>query len=443
MTTNKLASDDFERAIFKAFWRKVVSWLTGHSNHLLPFDEVRTKIPIQGQRYIGMRAVPIHHIIGSIGRYLDFDRAFLPTQSRTKGRWVSIDLAHYEQVPLPPVELIKMGDAYFVKDGNHRVSVARERGQEFIDAFVTEVDIPVPLPLDTEVDDLALKASYAHFLDQTGLAYSRPEATFETSDPAQYARLMEHIAFHRWLQGEKRQADVPLDEAAISWYDTVYLPLVQAAREQGLLKDFPHVSEADLYLWMVKYLWHLRSAYKDESAAEEYATQSARQEAARLLMEENAQPIVRRLINVLGRADWVDQIAIQRGQADFFEQTRLTQLRPQAQVAISVPGGYDKLLEHIDVHRWYLGEHRQADVPYTEAVLSWYDHVYLPLVEIIREQDVLAQFPGRSEADLYLWLLEKQADLKDEYGEEVSAEQAAHSLADLQGKSNDGGGKRA
>lgn len=441
--TSKLASEDFERAIVKAFWRKIATWLTGQSNRLLPFDEVRAKMPMQGQRYVGLQSVPIGHIIGSIGRYLDFDRAFLPTQARTKGRWVSIDRAHYEQVSLPPVELIKMGEAYFVKDGNHRVSVARERGQEFIDAYVTKIDIPVPLTPDTEVDDLALKAAYARFLDQTGLRRSRPEANFETGNPTQYEQLLEHIKFHRWLLGEKRQADLLLEDAAVSWYDTVYQPLVQAVREQGLLKDFPRASETDLYLWIVKYLWHLRAAYRDESAVEEDGAQHARQEAARHLIEEDAQPIVRRLINVLGSGDWVDQIVIQRGQADFATQTQLDVLRPGAQITISVPGGYDRLLEHIDVHRWYLGEHRQAEVPYDEAVTSWYDHVYLPLVEIIREQKVLEQFPGRSEADLYLWLVEKRADVRDMYAEKVSTEQAAHQLGDLPGEDENGGKKNA
>lgn len=437
--TTKLASEDFERAILKAFWRKISAWLKGQSNQLLPFDEVRAKMPMQGQRYIGLKAVPIQHIIGSIGRYLDFDRAFLPTQARTKGRWVSIDQAHYEQVSLPPVELIKMGDAYFVKDGNHRVSVARERGQEFIDAYVTEIDILVPLTPDTEVNDLALKASYAHFLDQTGLGRSRPEATFATTDPAQYERLLEHIAFHGWLLGEKRQEEMPLEDAALSWYDTVYQPLVEAVREQGLLKDFPHASETDLYLWIIKYLWYLRAAYRYESTALGGGAKLARQEAARHLIEENAQPVVRRLINVLGNQDWIDQIVIQQGQADFAAQTQLSSLRPGANITMSVPGGYDKLLEHIDVHRWYLGEHRQAEVPYAEAVTSWYDHVYLPLVEIVREQNVLGQFPGRSEADLYLWLVEKQADLKDIYGEEVTVEQAAHRLNDPPSQDESGG----
>ena len=84
---------------------------------------------------------------GVLGRYRDFDRAFLPIQTRTKARWISVDRAHYEEIILPPVELYQIGEVYFVRDGNHRVSVARERGQTYIDAFVTEIDTPVLLTL--------------------------------------------------------------------------------------------------------------------------------------------------------------------------------------------------------------------------------------------------------------------------------------------------------
>jgi hypothetical protein len=81
-------------------------------------------------------------------------------------------------------------------------------------------------------------------------------------------------------------------------------------------------------------------------------------------------------------------------------------------------------LDHIDVHRWYLGEKQGQEVPLGEAVGSWYDSVYLPLVDFIREQDVLVGFPGRTEADLYLWILKQQAYLQQAYGEDVPLEVA-------------------
>jgi len=134
---DSLAQDDFEKAYLRSLWRKMVARLTGRSNELLPFDEVRHALPYRGQRDIGLQTVPLERIVGSVGRYRDFDRAFLPTQRQTTDRWVNISKARYRDVSLPPVDLYKIGDVYFVKDGNHRISVARDRDQIDIDAYVT------------------------------------------------------------------------------------------------------------------------------------------------------------------------------------------------------------------------------------------------------------------------------------------------------------------
>ena len=141
-TWTQLAFDDFERAAQQAWWRDWRSWLTRKCNDLLAFEQIRACLPIKGQRALGLRVVPLDKIIGSEGRTRDFDRAFFPRQRHTKERWISIDRALYAEVPLPPVDLIKMGEGYFVIDGHHRISVARARGQDFIDAHVTEIDVP-------------------------------------------------------------------------------------------------------------------------------------------------------------------------------------------------------------------------------------------------------------------------------------------------------------
>ncbi len=142
-TYNLWAIQDFEQATRKANWRDWFSWLTHKNNNLMSLDEILCCVPVKNQHHLGYQFVPLNKIVGSEGRYREFDRSFLPRQTHTKGRWVSIDKAHYKAVTLPPVELIKIGQDYFVRDGNHRVSVARVRGQEFIDAYVTEIVAPV------------------------------------------------------------------------------------------------------------------------------------------------------------------------------------------------------------------------------------------------------------------------------------------------------------
>lgn len=439
MTFQQLANQDFEHAVIRGFLRKILSILTGANNKLLPYDEVRKQIPIRGQHYLGSMEVPIDKIVGSMGRYHDFDRAFLPIQIRTKDRWVSIDKAHYSQLELPPVELYKLGEIYFVKDGNHRISVARERGQEFVDAYVTQIDISVRLTPELRMDDLVMKKEYAIFLMHTGLEKTRPDANLETTLPETYERLLEHIGVHRWYLGEKRHSEVSFEDAAGHWYDTVYLPLIEIIRQQDVLKEFPGTSEADLYLWIIEYQGYLRQAYEEETGVE---SEDARSMAAQELVSDYHLPAVRKLVNVLKRTVWLDAILVKQEKVIFNEQTRLDELRPSAQVEPTEPGQYDVLREHIDVHRWYLGEQRQADIPYDVAVASWYDNVYMPIVRTIRDQDILGEFPDRTETDLYLWVIEHQRFLRDAYGKNVPLEQAAEDLTqrvlrgDLPDKSN-------
>ena len=186
MSIDHLAEQDFERAVRKSFWRKILTRFRGETNELLPYDDVREKIQIQGQRYIGLREVPVDLIVGSVGRYRDFDRQFLPVQRRTRGRWVNIDKAHYEQIPLPPVELYKVGEIYFVKDGNHRVSVARERGQDYVDAYITEIDLPVILTPDMSLADLDLKKEKAEFMAMQQMLRKTLSSRFRQPMPTRF-----------------------------------------------------------------------------------------------------------------------------------------------------------------------------------------------------------------------------------------------------------------
>jgi len=134
------AFDDFDRAYRKARWRTWFSRLTGRQNTLLSFEDIPQDLRQNSAHQLGLQSVPIDKIVGSEGRHHEFDRAFYPRQRSTKDRWVSIDKAHYTAVALPPVELLKIGEVYFVRDGNHRVSVARTKGQAFIDAKVIQLE---------------------------------------------------------------------------------------------------------------------------------------------------------------------------------------------------------------------------------------------------------------------------------------------------------------
>lgn len=254
---NQTTRMDFDRAHRKAFMRDVLSWMTKSSNHLLPFDEVRRVITLRGQYDLGIRQIPIDHIVGSVNRSNDFDRAFLPRVTNTRGRWMSIDRARLEDVQLPAIEVIKIGDVYFVKDGNHRVSVAQENGQKFIDAYVTEISVPVEITPESKLEDIILQEERQQFLESTRINEIVPENQIYLTMVGQYGQLAEHISVHRWYMGEKFDQPISQEEAVYSWYYKVYLPIVQVIRKHHILDDFPGHTEADLYLWIITHQYFL------------------------------------------------------------------------------------------------------------------------------------------------------------------------------------------
>jgi len=231
--------------------------LRRNTDTLLPFDLVKEKIHIRGWRYLGFREVEIEKIMGSVDRYQDFSRAFLPKQA-DQGRLRRIKRAMEREEALPPVRLYKVGEIYFVEDGHHRVAAARERGAKFIDAEVTEFIPNVPLEPGITDRELLIKAEYSEFLRQTKLQELRPGARIEFSDLGKYRVLLEHIEVHRFFRAKEEGREIPFQEAVVSWYDNVYKPLVEAFRKTRILDFFPGRTEADLYLWVSEHLHRLR-----------------------------------------------------------------------------------------------------------------------------------------------------------------------------------------
>lgn len=252
---------DFHRARSRADLKELLSRLTGESNQLLSYDEVRQKLQLQGGMERGVRDIPMDAIVGSVGRYTDFTRDFLPRERVQSERWARVRMAATGLIGLPPIEVYQIREVYFVQDGNHRVSVAREMGAKYIQAYVTEVQSHVPLTPDIRPDELILKAEYSQFLNQTQLNQHKPEADLSVSIPGQYPVLLEHIDVHRYFMGIDLQRPVTYEEAVAHWYDTVYLPVIQIIRSQGILRQFPNRTEADLYLWIAEHRAQLENEF--------------------------------------------------------------------------------------------------------------------------------------------------------------------------------------
>lgn len=254
------ARADFQKARFKAFVNRIWGTLSGRPTSLLSYDEVKEKLRIGGPIYRGVQTVRVDQIAGSLNRYHEFDRVFLPASDKLATRWQSINRAFYQEVSLPPVVLYKVGQVYFVVDGHHRVSVAREQGQIYIEAEVRECATRVNITPDVRMEDLQILGSKVNFLERTSLDTLRPDANIKVTIPDGFDRMLEHIAVHRYFMGLDLQRDISEEEAVVDWYDNVYMPVIRVIRETNILKEFPRKTEADLYLWVLDHQRYLTEA---------------------------------------------------------------------------------------------------------------------------------------------------------------------------------------
>lgn len=274
-----MARADFNRARFKSFINQVFSVLSGKRNSLLSYDEVKEKLRIGGPIYRGVKTVHVDQILGSLNRYHEFDSAFLPKEDQLAARWQKVDRAFYEDIHLPPVVLYKVGEIYFVVDGHHRVSVAREQGQIFIEAEVRECATRINITPDIRPEDLEMLGSKVDFLERSALDRTRPDADITLTIPDGYDRMLEHIAVHKYFMGLDFKRDISEQEAVEHWYDTVYMPIVNVVRESGILEEFPDKTEGDLYLWTLDHQHYL--------SREEGLPLQPPETAAKLFIEEN------------------------------------------------------------------------------------------------------------------------------------------------------------
>lgn len=309
------AAEDFRRARQQVGLQGLLARWRGKSLDLLSFEDVRRQLRSYGQESRGLQEIPLDAIVGSVGRYQDFTRTFLPLLDDNQGRWARVLMAQ-TSVGLPPISVYQIGEAYFVLDGNHRVSVARQMGSDSIEAYVTEVKTLVPLSPDDEADDIILKAEYADFLARTRLDVNRPDVDLALTSPGKYPLLLEHIEVHRYYMGISQSRDVPYEEAVVHWCDEVYLPTVALIRETGLARGFPKRTTADLYVWLAD-----RRGEIEEQSGWEVSTGEAVAEMADTFGSYRPQGIVRRALESV-----VSRPAIEGSAANRWRRERLRDL---------------------------------------------------------------------------------------------------------------------
>ena len=262
----------FQSARVRAFWDDVLALVRGKPAELLSFEDIRTRLRLREENYRGLQEVPLDQIAGSVGRYREFTSKFLPKKNKMQERWSRVYAQASGMTGLPPIELYKVGDVYFVRDGNHRVSVARQLGSKTIQAHVTELPTSISLKPGMSEEELDNVTAYAEFLDLTRLPYMRPHhQSVMLSEPSRYDDLLGHINLHRSVMESTEGHPVTIEEAAADWYDNVYRPAVTLIRKYDMLKYMPKRTEGDLYLWMIDHLREVKEAYGEEAEARTFS----------------------------------------------------------------------------------------------------------------------------------------------------------------------------
>ncbi len=245
---------DFDRARKEARLQQLLARLRGGNADLLAWHDVcAAQIPLHKQA--GIQEIPLDAIVGSVGRYNDFTRDFLPRKDSGRERWTGVRLSLDQMKGWPPIEVYQVGEVYFVNDGNHRVSVARQLNSGTIAAYVTEVELDAPITAADDADTIIGKARYASFAAVTHIGRVLPTADLRLTFHTQYDFLLDSIRAYAQLHQLPDALGAP---AVQGWYAHVYQPICAAIRANGTARAFPHHTEADMYVLLIQHQASLR-----------------------------------------------------------------------------------------------------------------------------------------------------------------------------------------
>jgi hypothetical protein len=250
------ASQDFNKARNRALLSRIQHFMNTEKDSLLSFYDVKQILKPKNEVYRGMKTVPIKLIVGSEGRYRDFNKYFLPRSEFLRVRWERVDKAQIRDIPLPAIQLYEIGGAYFVRDGNQRVSVARAQGGEEIDAEVisltTEITITPSMTVE-ELKEAVIDYEKNLFYEKTQFGELTGDDTLVFTQPGRYDEIYNHIMVHKYYLNQNKDEEIPFPEALVSWYKNVYSPILKIINDDLLCLNFPGRCPGDLYVWIVSH----------------------------------------------------------------------------------------------------------------------------------------------------------------------------------------------
>jgi hypothetical protein len=260
------AQSDFDRARRRAALAKLVSRLRREPDDvgvILPFEEVVSALGRVGERYVGHEIIPLDTIVGTVDRGRDFDRGFRPTSPRVRERWERIATAMRRGESMPPIDVFRVGGMHFVKDGHHRVSVARALGYEVIDANVTEIITRVPAGAEMRRHELPLKSHERLFRERVPLPPALA-SEIHLSDEWRYAGLAEGVEAWGFRLMQELGTFLTREEVARTWYEDDYRPVVSLLRESGLARPGEQ-TESYMRIVALRYMLLRTHAWDDET----------------------------------------------------------------------------------------------------------------------------------------------------------------------------------
>ncbi len=266
--------EDFTKARNKALFNEIQHFLNPEEAKLISFTDIKKILRPKNEVYKGMQVVPIELIAGSEGRYHDFDNHFFPKNNFLKSRWERVDSAMLQDINLPPITLYEVGGLYFVRDGNHRVSVAKMRGVENIDAEVVSLQSEIKLKPGsnrTQILKQVLNYEKRVFYSETNFGDITDYWCLDFSSTGQYDVIYNHILTHRYYINMDKSEQISFEDAALSWFENVYMPVIQVIQKQHILRKFKGRTASDLYIYLIKFWDELKQKFGNDFSLEKAA----------------------------------------------------------------------------------------------------------------------------------------------------------------------------
>ena len=274
------AQHDFLRARRQATMSRIAARLRGEPDdvrQILPYEEVIEALGFVSERAAGTEVVPLDSIVGTVDRGREFDRRFRPTSGRVRSRWEHIAAAMRRGESMPPVDLLQIGEIYFVRDGHHRVSVARALGRTDIEARVTKVITRVGAERAITYADLPTKSDERIFFERVPLP-DNARSEIVLHDPWDYARLAESVEAWGFRTSQDRGEAISRREAAFLWLENEYRPVIAMLREADLIGEG---TETEAYMRVSAERYRLMRTHRWDEDVIKRLTRSGRRRGKR------------------------------------------------------------------------------------------------------------------------------------------------------------------